>query len=166
MFILNQVSVASSFYNPVHTKAYIGSVSKEKKTVLHLGVEKHLTILKRELDCDEYEKYSRKVKLDPKNYLEAINYSAAFIHTPKDLSNNDAEFIRVTCDTYLCGEEEILEKLYVMTKKPKFLVCVDVIVEEMNYYCRITSSRGYGQLYLSNILISDGHKELESLNQL
>lgn len=167
MLILNDVSVvASRFYHPVHTTVYIGSVSKIKKTVLHPGVKKELQNAERDLDDEEYESLSIKIKLDPTKYIDAIEYEAALIYAPKDLLKSIVNFIRVSCDCYLCGEEEVLEQLYAMTKQPKFFASVTALVEGNNYETRIISRPGYGQFYISDIRIVNQHKELDEFSKM
>lgn len=166
MFILNEISVVARFGNPIYTTLYIGSVSKIKQTVLHPGVKHELQNAKQELDDEEYESLAREIKLDTTKYTNAIEYQAALVYAPSNLSQPTKNLIRVRCDCYLCGEEEILEQLYVMTRKPEFFVSVNVLVEELNYETRIISSPGYGQFYISDIRIVDQHKELEKLSKM
>ncbi len=163
MLILNDVSYTSAFYQPIYITAYIGSVFKDKRTILHPGLKQELVNLERQMNDEEYEE-SRRIKLEPKNYIEVIEYAASFVYAPKDLSCKDQKFIRVSCNKYLCAEEEVLEQLYVMTKRPKFFVSVSGIIEEWGYNDRIVSGRGYGQFYLSDIRIGEEHKQLEELD--
>lgn len=164
MFILNDVSYTSAFYQPIYITAYIGSVSISKSTVLHPALKEQVFRLERETYYEEYEEETKKITLDPKNYIEAIQYDASLVYTPKDLIFQDQKFIRVSCNKYLCAEDEILQQLHEMTRKPKFFVCVSAIIEENGYEKRICSSSGYGQFYLSDIRIKEEHKQLEELD--
>ncbi len=161
MLILNDVSYTSAFYQPIYITAYIGSVSRIKSTVLHPALKEEVFRLERETYYDEE---SKKITLDPKNYIEAIQYDASLVYTPKDLIFQDQKFTRVSCNKYLCAEDEILQQLHEMTRKPKFFVCVSAIIEELGYDDRIISSPGYGQFYLSDIRIKEEHKQLEELD--
>ncbi|OKH52951.1 hypothetical protein NIES2101_12750 [Calothrix sp. HK-06] len=164
--MLNDVSVASRFNYPVHTTLYIGSVSKIKKTVLHPGVKNELQNAERDIDDEEYESLSRRIKLDPTKYIDAIEYEAALVYAPENLLEPNVKFIRVTCDCYLCGEEEVLEQLYTMTTKLKFFVSVIALVEGNNYERRVISKPGYGQFHISDIRIVDQDKELERFSEI
>lgn len=163
MLILNDVSYTSAFYQPIYITAYIGSVSRSKSTVLHPAFKEEVFRLERETyEEEEYEQESKKITLDPKNYIEAIQYDASLVFTPKDLIFQDQKFIRVSCKKYLCAEDEILQQLHEMTRKPKFFVCVSAIIEELGYNNRIVSNAG--QFYLSDIRIKEEHKQLEELD--
>ncbi|MEO1559669.1 MAG: hypothetical protein AAFS12_08565 [Cyanobacteria bacterium J06632_19] len=73
MFILNDASKTSAFYSPIYITAYIGSVSKIKTNVLHPVLKEELWKLESKMRYKKYEEESKKITLDPKNYIEAID---------------------------------------------------------------------------------------------
>ncbi|MGB3206917.1 MAG: hypothetical protein WBB28_18185 [Crinalium sp.] len=163
MHILNQAS--GSFHSPISITAYVGFISKEQKTVLHPGLEERLREMNRDMEYKEYEQKENQIKLDPRNYVQAVLYEAGLTYVPEYLSKPNTNFRRVRCDKNLYSEQEVLEQLWVMTKeKPTILVQVTALIEEVGYESRINSSLGYGQFVLANIRIGSQHKEQRDFN--
>ncbi|QYX31147.1 hypothetical protein [Sphaerospermopsis torques-reginae] len=141
MYILNESSIAHTFCEPTAITAYIGSLSKSYETILHPALAKYLSTI-------EYELSSKK-------------YLAGLIYVPNYLDELEDNFIRVRCDKHLYAEEDILEKLWIMTKEePTKAVQVNALVEAFGYEKRIVSSPGYGKFHLTNIRIGSQLREL------